>query len=137
MHDIGKVVLDQYISSVYPFFYRRTQIDGIELCDAEIEKLGITHPDAGGLLAEHWSLPENLTDTIKHHHYPEKAIVDPELTHMIYLADLLMSRFRVGQELECINMDNLSSRLQKIGLTLSQFPTLIDLIPQNIFDASF
>jgi putative nucleotidyltransferase with HDIG domain len=137
LHDIGKVVLDQYISSVYPFFYRRTQIDGIELCNAEMEKLGITHPDAGGLLAENWSLPENLTDTIKHHHYPEKATVNPELTHLVYLADLLMSRFQVGQELECLNMDNLSLRLQKIGLTPSHFPTLIDLIPQRIFDASF
>jgi putative nucleotidyltransferase with HDIG domain len=136
LHDIGKVVLDQYISSVYPFFYRRTQIDGVELCDAEMEKLGITHPNAGGLLAENWSLPENLTDTIKHHHYPENATVNPELTHLIYLADLLMSRFQVGQELECLNMDNLCSRLQKIGLTLSQFPTLIDLIPQKIFDTS-
>ena len=136
LHDIGKVVLDQYISSVYPFFYRRTQIDGVELCDAEMEKLGITHADAGGLLAENWSLPKNLTDTIKHHHYPENAIIDSELAHLIYLADLLMSRFQVGHELECLNMDNLSLRLQKIGLKPSQFPTLIDLIPQKIFDAS-
>jgi putative nucleotidyltransferase with HDIG domain len=137
LHDIGKIVLDQYIASVFPFFYRRTQIDGIELCKAEREKLGITHSEAGGLLAKNWSLPENLTDTIRHHHYPEQATVDPELTHLIYLADLLMNKFHVGQKLERLNMDKLSLRLQKVGLTTSQFPILVDLIPEKIFNASF
>ncbi len=137
MHDIGKVVLDQYISSAYPFFYRWTQINGVELCKAESMKLGITHPEVGGMLAENWSLPENLSDAIKHHHYPEQSTVDPELTNLIYLADLLMSKFQVGQELECLNTDKLLSRLQSLGLASSQFSLIVDLIPQRIFDASF
>ncbi len=133
LHDIGKVVLDQYISAALPYFYRRTQIDRVEICEAEDEKFGITHPEAGGLLAENWSLPENLTDTIRHHHYPELATVGHELTHLVYLADLLMNRFQAGQGLECLNMDKLSLRLQKIGLTTSQFPMLVDLIPEKVF----
>jgi len=137
LHDIGKVVLDQYISSVYPFFYRKSPTDLTDLCETEKQKLGITHPEAGGLLAESWSLPENLTDAIKFHHYPENALIDVELTHLVYLADLLMSRFQVGNELECLNTDSLSLRLKKIGLTATQFPVLIDLIPQKLFDASF
>jgi len=137
LHDIGKVVLDQYIASVYPFFYRRTQIDEMELCEVEKQKLGVTHPAAGGLLAETWSLPDNLTDAIRHHHYPEQASVDPDLAHLVYLADLLMSRFQVGQELECLNMEMLPSRLRKIGLTPAEFPLLVNLIPQQIFDAPF
>jgi HD-like signal output (HDOD) protein len=134
LHDIGKIVLDQYISSTYPFFYRRTQIDGIELSEAERDKLGITHTEAGGTLAECWQLPESLTDTIKHHHYPERASIEPGLTHLVYLADLLMSRFQVGQELECLNMENLSLRLESVGLSPAQFPIIIDLIPQGVFD---
>ncbi|MFH1351135.1 MAG: HDOD domain-containing protein [Pseudomonadota bacterium] len=137
LHDIGKVVLDQYISPAYPFFYRRTQIDRIELCEAEKESIGLTHPEAGGLLGESWSLPENLIDTIRHHHYPERSTNDPQLTHLIYLADLLMSRFQVGQELECLNMDRFSYRLKEIGLSASQLPIIVDLIPREIFDASY
>jgi putative nucleotidyltransferase with HDIG domain len=137
LHDIGKVVLDQYIASVYPFFYRRTQIDEIDLCEAEEQKLGITHPAAGGLLAEKWSLPDSLTDAIRHHHYPEQASVASDLAHLVYVADLLMSRFQVGQELECLNMEMLPSRLHKIGITTSEFPLLVDLIPPGIFDVPF
>jgi putative nucleotidyltransferase with HDIG domain len=137
LHDIGKVVLDQYMTSIYPFFYRRTQIDGVELCEVESEKLGITHTQAGELLADNWSLPDNLKNTIRHHHYPEEATIDPELSHLVYLADLLMSKFQVGQELDCVNMENLSLRLQKLGLTPSEFPLMVDLIPQALFDTPF
>ena len=134
LHDIGIIVLDQFISSVHPFFYRRTQIDGVELCEVESEKLGITHPQAGELLAENWSLPDNLADVIRHHHYPEKARVDPELTHLVYLADLIMNRFHVGQVLEFMNMEKLPQRLQKVGLKPSRFSDVIELISQKIFD---
>ena len=132
LHDIGKVVLDQYISAAFPFFYRRTQIDRVEICEAENEKFGITHPEAGGLLAENWSLPENLTDSIRHHHYPERATIEDELTHLVYLADLLMNRFQAGDGLECLNMDKLSARMERVGLKTSQFPMLVDLIPERV-----
>jgi len=135
LHDIGKVVLDQYIAPVHPFFYRRTQIDTVDLCKAETERFGYSHAEIGGLLAENWSLPDNLTDTIRFHHFPEYATVDPELTHLVYLADLLMSRFQVGQELECLNVDEFGARLGKVGLSPSQLSVLVDLIPQQVFDA--
>jgi putative nucleotidyltransferase with HDIG domain len=137
LHDIGKVVLDQYISSVYPFFYRQIQRGLPDLCELEEKNLGITHPEAGGLLAEHLSLPENLTEAIRYHHYPEKASAVPELTHLVYIADLLMNRFQVGHTVDGLNTDNLASRLKKIRLTPSQFPILIDLIPQKLFNSSF
>ena len=136
LHDIGKVVLDQYLAPLYPLFYRRTQIDGVNLIDVESDELGITHTEAGGRLAEHWSLPESLADTIQHHHHPEQATVDPELTHLVYLADLLMSRFLVGEELECLNTNELASRLQKVGIRLEDFPMMVDFISDRITTGS-
>ena len=134
LHDIGKVVLDHFLVGIWPFFYRRTQIDGIELCETESEKLGITHTQAGRLLAEQWALPENLRDTIQHHHFPENATVDPNLTHLVYLADLIMSRFQVGHELECLNVEQLAMRLAQLELSTSQLPEIVELIPQEIFE---
>ena len=137
LHDIGKVVLDQYIASATPFFYRRTQVDGIELCKVETDQFGVTHPEVGKRLAESWSLPENLIDTIRYHHLPEQATIQPKLTHLVYLADLLMSRFQVGQELERLNTDALALSLQEVGLSPSEFPVIVDLIPRKIFGAAF
>ena len=136
LHDIGKVVLDQYISSIYTFFYRRTQIDMIEIVEVEKEMLGYTHTEAGSLLGESWSLNERLIDTIRHHHHPEHASVDSELTHVVYLADLLMSKFQAGHELQSLDRGNLSLRLKKIGLVPSQFSTIVDLIPHKILEGA-
>lgn len=132
MHDIGKVVLDQYLVAELPLFYRKTQIEGLSLCDMERESFGITHPEVGGFLAEKWGLPRVLADTILYHHRPESSTINPELTHLIYLADLIMSRFHLGKELEHINTDGLYSRLARIGLIPSQFPEVIDMVSQNI-----
>ena len=34
LHDIGKVILDQYMHSAYPLFYRQLQIQGNDLTAA-------------------------------------------------------------------------------------------------------
>jgi len=134
LHDIGKVVLDQYVAATYPLFYRRTQVDGVDLVDVERDTFGVAHTRIGGRLAEQWSLPPDLTDAIRFHHRPEEASVAPELTHLVYLADLLMSRFLAGQLLERSNTRRFAIRLKRIGLTPSQLPILVDLIPRGVFD---
>jgi putative nucleotidyltransferase with HDIG domain len=137
LHDIGKVVLDQYIASATPYFYRRTQVDGIELCRVERDQFGVTHPEVGERLADNWSLPKNLIDTIRYHHLPEQATIQPKLTYLVYLADLLMSRFQVGQELERLDTDALTLSLQEVGLKPSDLPVIVDLIPRQIFWGAF
>jgi putative nucleotidyltransferase with HDIG domain len=134
LHDIGKVVLDQHISSIYTFFYRRTQTDMVEIVEAEKEMLGLTHTEAGSILGESWSLNERLVDTIKHHHHPENASIDTGLAHVVYFADLLMNKFHAGHQLQGLNSGSIALRLQKIGLLPSQFSKLVDLIPHKILE---
>jgi HD-like signal output (HDOD) protein len=111
-------------------------LDGASLIAVEEEQFGISHTETGGRLAERWSLSDNLIDAIRHHHRPEDARVHDDLCHLVYLADLLISRFNVGQELERLNTDALSERLQKVGLQPEQFPAIIDSMPQQVFQAS-
>ena len=136
LHDIGKIPLDQYLSPLVPFFYRAVHSEGFELCRLEQEQFHISHTEAGGLLAEHWQLPETLADVIRHHHEPEKARVDRDLTTLVYLADLLMSRFQMGQKPDRMNTHRLAQRLQQLGLTREQFPVLVDRIPKGVFQYS-
>jgi putative nucleotidyltransferase with HDIG domain len=136
LHDIGKVALDQYIASVSPYFYRITQVEQKDLCRVEKERLGYSHPEAGGLLADDWDLPENLSDAIRNHHTPDQSEVDPELSHLVFIADFLMSRFRVDQEIEFMDAGNFKARLERLGLTPAQLPALIDMLPARVFGPS-
>jgi putative nucleotidyltransferase with HDIG domain len=133
LHDIGKVVLDQYIASAYPLFYRQLFEEETDFSSAEITNLGIDHTQVGSDLALSWSLPDSLIDTIRHHHKPENAVRYSELTHVVYLADLLMSRFRTGLELERLSTETLATNLRNLGFSTEKFSDIVDLIPAGVF----
>jgi putative nucleotidyltransferase with HDIG domain len=137
LHDIGKVVLDQYTGNAYPYFYRRTQLEGDELIMVEREAFGISHDEVGEMLARRWSLPDSIAEVIRHHHCPEGASHNAELVHIVYLADLIMSRIMVGHELERLDTENLVSRLERIGFRADQFASIVDNIPPQLFDVRF
>ena len=136
LHDIGKVVLDQSITSAYPLFYRKLFEEENNFSEAEKEILGIDHTQVGSKLARKWSFPESLVDIIRHHHEPEQAARHLELAHVVYLADLLMSRFHSGLELERLNTEALASRMETIGLSINKFADIVDLIPVGVFESS-
>ncbi len=137
LHDIGKVVLDQNMATAYPLFYRRIREDGVNLIDVEREEFGVDHARLGVRLGKEWSLPDNLIDVIRCHHNPEAATVDPLLCYVVYLADLIMSQFLAGQELERLNANELATRLGAMGIKPEQLPEIIDGIPSRFFrDAS-
>lgn len=136
LHDIGKVVLDQYMGLVYPFFYRRIQNEDQNLIDVENDVFGVTHTEIGGLLADQWLIPEEIVEVIKFHHDPEQATLNPELTHIVYFADLILSRFMVSNEMDRLNTDYFSERLNKIGLTPEQFPAIIEKLSEEISNLS-
>jgi putative nucleotidyltransferase with HDIG domain len=137
LHDIGKVVLDQFSGNAYPYFYRRTQLEGDELITVEREAFGISHDEAGEMLARRWSLPDSIVDVIRNHHCPENSSDNIELSHVVYLADLIMSRIMVGHELERLDTESLVSRLERIGFRADQFASIVDNIPPHLFDLRF
>ncbi len=124
-HDIGKVVLDQYVAPALPHFYRKIFEDGMDLLTAEKSILGITHTEVGGRLAELWSLPPYLLDTIAFHSRPEEARHDKTLTYTVNLANLLNVRFCVGSVLESIGIEDLGVCLSHLGMEPAHLNRLI------------
>lgn len=134
LHDIGRVVLDQYIARACPLFFRGVHYENESTLSMEKKILGITHCNAGAYLAKHWNFSDALSDVILFHHAPEKASKHKDLVRIVYLADLLLSRFNVGLELEKIKTGQLKSTLEELGLSSSDLPQLIDAIPPATFD---
>ena len=56
-----------------------------------------------------------------------------ELTHIVYLADLIMSKFHAGLELEQLNTEALPSRLKTIGFSIESLSEIVDLVPAGAF----
>ncbi len=134
LHDIGKVVLDQHVAEAYPLFYRQLYTDEKDSVEVEANLMGFSHPAAGERLATLWELPDPLVDVIKNHHNPEEAETNPELVHLVYLADLMMSRFRVINELERMDTGGLVTSMRRVGLKKEDLPKLVDAIPWTMFN---
>lgn len=132
LHDVGKVVLDQYICDRIPLFFRNIAMGQKNFIDTEKKILGITHSEAGALLARKWNFPQNLTDVILLHHAPEQAEKNQALIYTIYLANLILEKFHTGLELELTQTESFEKALDFLGLTMQDLPELIDAIPFNI-----
>ncbi len=134
LHDIGKVALDQYIAPMYPLFYRQAMEGHQNVLDIEKRVFGIDHTQVGRMLAEQWSLPESLTHAVRYHHDPDKASPHTLLTIVVYLADLLLSRFQIGIEIERIDTRTLSTLMARLDLSTGNFADLVDSIPSTVFN---
>ncbi len=129
LHDIGKVALDQHVTEMYPLFYREFQEDQADITRIEQKVFGTDHVEIGTELARRWAFPESLTHVVAFHHDPHRAQADVELVHTVYLADLLMTRFFTGFELERINAEGLKKCMAFFGIGSGRFPDLVDLMP--------
>jgi len=136
LHDIGKVVLDQYVTAAYPMFYREIMDANDEILSIEERLLGMSHTEVGTLLARQWSFPAALAMTVQYHHQPDNCPEYGTLCTIVYLADLLMSRFHAGLEIERLETLALTKHLAVLGLTRDDFTDLVDIIPLSIFELS-
>jgi putative nucleotidyltransferase with HDIG domain len=135
LHDIGKVVLDQFVSGAAPHFYRRLiEEKALDFTRAEQEVFGTTHTEVGYRLARRWTFPGSLAEAIRWHHCPAGGEGKAELNHIVCLANLIMSRFHSGLELEAQEPGRLGPSLAALGLSLERLPAIIDSIPLAVFE---
>jgi len=129
LHDIGKTVLDQAMASDYPLFYRKMmESDNSSLIEIEKEIFGCNHNEVGNRLAKKWSLPGGLADVIVYHHIPEMASASPELTHIVFLANILIHSFSAGNSLSSSFAGDMQKTFNVLKLTPEKLSAFIDSI---------
>jgi putative nucleotidyltransferase with HDIG domain len=133
LHDIGKVVLDQYVADLYPLFYREVMEKQEDILSIENRLLGMNHTQAGSILAQRWSFPPALAAAVREHHHPQENSEHGPLCTIVYLSDLLMSRFHSGLELEKLETLDLPKHLRSVHLADDDFSVLVDSIPPSVF----
>ncbi len=110
LHEVGVL----WLNVCHPREYRQVLIeqqlrDG-DIVDAERALLGLTHPEIGRLLAEHWGLPADIVQAIASCHAPAPGPLAP-LTGITHLAALICSGldlpFQPGNEVRHVSSDAL------------------------------
>ena len=129
LHDIGKVVLDQFISESAPLLFRQLGNDNGNFLNTESKILGTTHCKTGAVLAKKWQFSNALTEVIRHHHMPEGADEHKDLVAIVYLADLLMEKFFTGVDREKTQTRSLKAVFRRLGLCPGDIIRVMDEFP--------
>jgi putative nucleotidyltransferase with HDIG domain len=68
LHDFGKAVFAEFMPDEFKLALEKSKEQQLPLHQTELEFIGLSHTQAGKILAEKWELSEILIDAIAHHH---------------------------------------------------------------------
>jgi putative nucleotidyltransferase with HDIG domain len=96
LHDIGKVLLSDYVQDNFEAIKRNVLEEGHSFSEAEKLVLGINHAELGGIICERWQFPKIIVSVIRYHHAPSSASEDQKIVQRIYLCDLVALMTGIG-----------------------------------------
>ncbi|MCD8351632.1 MAG: HDOD domain-containing protein [Planctomycetaceae bacterium] len=96
LHDIGKVVMDQYQPNIYSPIVKYANDKGILLLEAEREVMGLDHTTVGKWVMERWRLPASIVNMVGDHHSPNNTTERRELVTAIHLGDIFARALGIG-----------------------------------------
>ena len=99
IHDVGKLVLDNYVMERKGEFERITAGGRNSMLAAEQHLLGLDHADIGYEVCQHWNIPETISKAIRYHHSPDKSDQDP-LSYIVFMANSIANIVKSMEETE-------------------------------------
>lgn len=97
LHDIGKVVLIQYLPEEFSQTLQTARQQNRQLAEVELEVFGTDHGQIGSWLAERWKLPKTIRDVMACHHKLDQAPPESkDLVGIVQMSDLVCRLLRAG-----------------------------------------
>lgn len=118
LQDIGKIVLAEFVAPAVAEIRRLVDEEGVGWQEAEARVVGLPHPEVGARLLERWGFPEALVESVRCHHDPARATVDPALAQLSHLADAFTMALGQG-----LGADGLAYPLDEPSLALARITT--------------
>lgn len=87
LHDMGKLLLDQFVLIDYHRIIQSMWKRKLHLWQVERQLLGTDHAEVGGMMSVQWGFPPALSDAIRYHHTPVLARAQPSLAALVNLAN--------------------------------------------------
>jgi len=101
LHDIGKVIIDQYMNAKFIKILSYAENTCRLLMEAESEVLGYTHCQVGDIVASRWELSLPVREAIVHHHCPSMALEYPVQAAIVHCANSIVQGLTLGHSGNC------------------------------------
>ncbi|MCL5028784.1 MAG: HDOD domain-containing protein [Bacteroidetes bacterium] len=96
IHDIGKLIFFEYAHDDYLRVLELVESKRCYIKDAENEVMGLDHSRAGHLLASKWKLPQNIQNSILHHHNGFIGNETDTLVASVHIGDIVARMLELG-----------------------------------------
>ncbi|MFC1588399.1 HDOD domain-containing protein [Planctomycetota bacterium] len=137
LHDIGKMVLDEYAPDDFDQALELAHVTQISIVQAERESFGLTHNEIGQSVLEKWQFPQAIQKAVLYHHNLTEAEIkvipeDRSLVKMVALADMIAKSMRFGYGGDDVISDCPPEITSLFGLDLGIDDALIDQATADI-----
>ncbi|HID98459.1 MAG TPA: HDOD domain-containing protein [Thermodesulfobacteriaceae bacterium] len=99
LHDMGRFLLCLYFPGELRRILEASRSRGMSLSDVE-ESCGLSHAELGAYLAQRWNMSDTLVNTVRYHHRPASAGPDIRACSLVFLADRLCLKMKLGWSFE-------------------------------------
>lgn len=133
LHDIGKVIMGEFVDESFPQIHDLVSKEGISFLDAEEKIIGINHADLGGRMASQWNFPKDMMDAIIYHHRPDLMQDEGNSgAWLVYLADQACIMMGIGLGSDGLAYTGLSEVITKFKLRQRDFEECIMLMLEDL-----
>jgi putative nucleotidyltransferase with HDIG domain len=132
LHDLGKVVLALNLPDDLKLIREQVQSGRLFFHEAEAAVLDFHHGEIGQWLAEHWNLPENLAEPMRLHHHPERAVIYPEVTAIVHIADSVIRGWGFGYAGDDLVPPISPAAWDLLGLKPDDFKAILDIMEPRL-----
>lgn len=132
LHDIGQMVLGQYMPEEFQQAMALAQERAIPIHEAEREVLGLDHAEIGAMLAESWELPPQLITCIRNHHQVNNLEEPTQLEKTVFIANQV-SKGMVEEETVLSKPEPVSEPiLDWLGMPVEEVADSLDGLDEEI-----
>lgn len=129
--NIGSIVLDRFYHDGTDAVSKEVS-RGRPRIDAERRVLGVHHAEIGARLSTKWDLPPLMVDTIRFHHTPEKANLDPVLASTVHLAETVCAAHIAGDDAGALSYEVSQAAYELTGLSEDDFDSIESALDAEI-----
>lgn len=131
LHDVGKVVFDNYFSEDYQKVAELVHKENLWIRVAEERILGMDHCEAGYFLSRKWQFPTPIVEAIRFHHQPESCSADNRhICALVHTADYACRTINLGNGGDTQQV-TLNPIIQDFGITDEIIETVLEKVETN------
>ncbi len=121
LHDIGKVILNDYVRFGYGIIVKMVEEKHIPFTEAESQVLGFDHAMIGEILVERWEMPEGYRIAVAYHHKPNELPEDKlkyqPLLDVVTLANTICLMLGIGLGADGLQAYMFPEPIERLGIT--------------------